>query len=334
MKTYPDHINEIIAAYLSEELTPAEEGELNAWVAESQEHAEYFRRQQEIWISSLAAGDDNQYDKTKAFGLFLSRVRNHPSGLVVKRTFNHYVVRYVAVAMLFFTVGFAAFWIGRQSQDDLVSDMVVETPLGSSTKLFLPDGSQVWLNAGSRLVYSKNFGEKDRKIDFSGEAYFEVAHNKKLPFLVESDKLQVKVLGTKFNFCDYPDDSLAIVSLSEGKVVLFNRLNSLQVALEPNERVVYNKVDDEVLKESCNVSNALQWTNGFLLFDEELVPEIARKLERSFDVRIVIENDSLNSLRLYGHFVRREQGIHEILENLSATHKIKYSINGRLITLY
>lgn len=100
----------------------------------------------------------------------------------------------------------------------------MEAPLGSRTKLTLPDGTLVWLNAGSRITYSQGFGVGNRKIELIGEGYFEVKRNEEVPFLVKTNSLLVKVLGTKFNFRDYPDDAEAIVSLSEGKVALNNLL--------------------------------------------------------------------------------------------------------------
>ena len=163
----------------------------------------------------------------------------------------------------------------------------------------------------------------------------EVKRNEEVPFLVKTNSLLVKVLGTKFNFRDYPDDAEAIVSLSEGKVALNNLLKKEKEAfLLPNERVVLNKKNGRMHVEYSTVSNALQWTNGYLFFDEELLPDVVKELERSYNVKIQIASDTLNTFRFYGNFVHREQNIQEVLEALSATRKIHYIIEGHNITLY
>lgn len=211
----------------------------------------------------------------------------------------------------------------------------MEAPLGSRTKLTLPDGTLVWLNAGSRITYSQGFGVGNRKIELIGEGYFEVKRNEEVPFLVKTNSLLVKVLGTKFNFRDYPDDAEAVVSLSEGKVSLNNLLKKEKEAfLLSNERVVLNKKDGRMHVEHSTVANALQWTNGYLFFDEELLPDVVKELERSYNVKIQIASDTLNTFRFYGNFVHREQNIQEVLEALSATRKIHYFIEGHNITLY
>ena len=104
--------------------------------------------------------------------------------------------------------------------------------------------------------------------------------------------------------------------------------------LLPNERVVLNKKNGRMHVEYSTVSNALQWTNGYLFFDEELLPDVVKELERSYNVKIQIASDTLNTFRFYGNFVHREQNIQEVLEALSATRKIHYIIEGHNITLY
>ena len=240
-----------------------------------------------------------------------------------------------AVIVVLFSVSYFSYWRGGISIKEVFSDIIVEAPLGSRTKLTLPDGTLVWLNAGSRITYSQGFGVGNRKIELIGEGYFEVKRNEEVPFLVKTNSLLVKVLGTKFNFRDYPDDAEAIVSLSEGKVALNNLLKKEKEAfLLPNERVVLNKKNGRMHVEYSTVSNALQWTNGYLFFDEELLPDVVKELERSYNVKIQIASDTLNTFRFYGNFVHREQNIQEVLEALSATRKIHYIIEGHNITLY
>lgn len=339
MNAEKEHIDELIAACLSNGWDKDAHGELKKWIAASAENEKYFMQQQEIWFSAIDAKEEAIYNKEKAFGKFRNRVAAatcERGGNAGRRCFRISAYwRYAAVAALLCVVSYFSYWQGEANVKEGFSDIVVEAPLGSRTKMSLPDGTLVWLNAGSRMAYSQGFGVENRKLELSGEGYFEVKRNEEVPFLVKTNSLQVAVLGTKFNFRDYPDDAEAIVSLSEGKVALNNLLKKEKEAfLSPNERVVLNKQSGNMKVETAAVSNALQWTNGYLFFDEELLPDVAKELERSYNVKIHIASDSLNTFRFYGNFVRREQSIQEVLEALSATRKIRYTMDGRNITLY
>ena len=145
------------------------------------------------------------------------------SGRQSYKWYRTWSVAAVAIVLLgLITV--TAYWQGSRQIQSNFSDIVVEAPLGSKTKLTLPDGSTVWLNAGSKMVYSQGFGVSDRRLAFQGEGYFEVEKNDEMPFLVQTHDVNVTVVGTKFNFRNYPEDEEAVVELLEGRVALENQL--------------------------------------------------------------------------------------------------------------
>lgn len=325
-------MDELIASYLHDGLDKSSLDELKKWMAESPENERYFMQQQEIWFSAVA-DEKNRYNKEKAFDDFRARVREAKAN--GKKVRSIPLWRYAAVAALLIAFSALSFWRGGERVKDSFAQIEVEAPIGSRTRLVLPDGTIVWLNAGSRMSYSQGFGVDDRKVKLEGEGYFEVTHNKKVPFLVTTKDLQVRVLGTKFNFRNYPTDDEALVTLEEGKVALNNLLQpGDEVMLAPNERVRLNKVDGKMQVERAVASNALQWTMGYLFFDEELLTDIMKELERSYNVKIKIATDSLKGVRFYGNFVRQEQNIQEVLGVLSSTGKIHYTIKDKNITLY
>ena len=291
------HIDELIASYLTEGLDKNALDELKTWIVASAENRQYFIQQREIWFSAVNREAASVYNKDKAFENFRNRVESRKKTQSTSRQgFSLSVIwRYAAVVAIMIAVGCISYWQGEVNVKDTFADISVEAPLGSKTKLYLPDGTLVWLNAGSRMTYSQGFGVDNRKVELEGEGYFEVKRNEKVPFFVKTKDLQLQVLGTKFNFRDYPEDHEVIVSLLEG---------------------------------------ASQWTDGYLFFDEELLPDIAKKLERSYNVKIHIANDSLKTFRFYGNFVRREQSIQEVLEALASTEKMQYKIEERNITIY
>ena len=331
------HIDELIANYLTEGLDKNALDELKTWIAASAENQQYFIRQREIWFSAVSREAASVYDKDKAFENFRNRVESQKEiQSTSRRGFSLSALwRYAAVVAIIIAVGCISYWQGEVNVKDTFADISVEAPLGSKTKLYLPDGTLVWLNAGSRMTYSQGFGVDNRKVELEGEGYFEVKRNEKIPFFVKTKDLQLQVLGTKFNFRDYPEDHEVVVSLLEGKVGLNNLLREEKEAvLSPDERAVLNKANGLLTVESVTASNASQWTDGYLFFDEELLPDIAKELERSYNVKIHIANDSLKTFRFYGNFVRREQSIQEVLEALASTEKMQYKIEERNITIY
>ena len=331
------HIDELIANYLTEGLDKNALDDLKTWIAASAENQQYFIRQREIWFSAVSREAASVYDKDKAFENFRNRVESQKEiQSTSRRGFSLSALwRYAAVVAIIIAVGCISYWQGEVNVKDTFADISVEAPLGSKTKLYLPDGTLVWLNAGSRMTYSQGFGVDNRKVELEGEGYFEVKRNEKIPFFVKTKDLQLQVLGTKFNFRDYPEDHEVVVSLLEGKVGLNNLLREEKEAvLSPDERAVLNKANGLLTVESVTASNASQWTDGYLFFDEELLPDIAKELERSYNVKIHIANDSLKTFRFYGNFVRREQNIQEVLEALASTEKMQYKIEERNITIY
>ena len=331
------HIDELIANYLTEGLDKNALDELKTWIAASAENQQYFIRQREIWFSAVSREAASVYDKDKAFENFRNRVESQKEiQSTSRRGFSLSALwRNAAVVAIIIAVGCISYWQGEVNVKDTFADISVEAPLGSKTKLYLPDGTLVWLNAGSRMTYSQGFGVDNRKVELEGEGYFEVKRNEKIPFFVKTKDLQLQVLGTKFNFRDYPEDHEVVVSLLEGKVGLNNLLREEKEAvLSPDERAVLNKANGLLTVESVTASNASQWTDGYLFFDEELLPDIAKELERSYNVKIHIANDSLKTFRFYGNFVRREQNIQEVLEALASTEKMQYKIEERNITIY
>lgn len=337
MEEEKKHIDELIANYLTGGLDENNLSELKVWIAASAENETYFIRQREVWFSAVSREAASIYNKNKAFDTFRERI--HSSKKEQKPFRQGFRLsamwRYAAVVAVIIAVGYLSYWRGEVNVKDTFADISVEAPLGSKTKLYLPDGTLVWLNAGSRMTYSQGFGVDNRKVELEGEGYFEVTRNEKIPFYVKTKDLQLRVLGTKFNFRDYPEDHEVVVSLLEGKVELNNMLKSEKEAfLAPDERAILNKSNGLMTVESVAASNASQWTDGYLFFDEELLPDIAKELERSYNVKIHIANDSLNNFRFYGNFVRREQNIQEVLDALASTEKIQYKIEERNITIY
>lgn len=290
--------------------------------------------EEEIWFSSVSEEELSKYDKDAAFAAFQNRVAEAESQpRAVTRRLGW--LKYAAAVAAVVAVGFFSYRGGQSQLETAMGDIVVEAPQGSRTQMTLPDGTKVWLNAGSKISYSQSFGLVNRLVLLAGEGYFEVAHNEELSFSVESENVRVKVLGTKFNFRDYPSDAEATVSLAEGSVAMNSQQHPAdEQLLKPGQRATVDKQTGKILVEEYEVANATQWTSGKLIFDGEPLQEIVKTLERSYNVKITIADNRLLTLRFYGDFLRQKQTLGEVLDALAATGKIKYNIKGKDVTLY
>ena len=320
------HIDDLIVRFFTDDLTADERLELDNWKAESEDNRAYFGQLEEIWFSVAEPEVDNRFHKQRAYDEFLKRVAmaqeaEQPRG---RRWMS--LLKYAAVAVL--TVGlfsYLSYNIGRQGLLSAFADIRIEAPLGSTTKMRLPDGTRVWLNAGSTVSYSQGFGVENRNVKLTGEGYFEVAKNKQLPFTVSSSNLNVRVLGTKFNFRDYATDDEAVVDLAEGSVALdVTARPDRHYQLRPNQRAVFSKTSRRVYIGDCVATNASQWTDGTIVLDGKSMKDIALQLSRSYNADVEITNRRAASMHFYGSFTRRSQSLKDVLDALSSTGKIRY----------
>ena len=287
-------------------------------------------QENEIWFSAVDAGTLSRFDKDAAYAAFRKRISGQESRRIRRRT---WIAGVSAAMVLLALVSLLSFRSGRASIQDRMADIVISVPLGARTSTQLPDGTVVWLNAGSRLSYSQNFGINERLIELVGEGYFEVARNERLPFSVTTDHLQVRVLGTKFNLRDYPEDADATVSLAEGSVALLVRTApEEEFRLRPDQRASLDKQTGRLSVENAEAATATQWTDGRLVYDGESLETIVRDLERNYSITITVSDDSLLKLHFYGAFLRQEQSLTEILDALTATSRLAYRQEGRHIT--
>jgi len=329
-------IEELIADYFVGGLDESSIAQLQQWINQSPDNKQYFQNMQEIWFASVSSGNAKNYDKDGAYKRFLQKTAVAPQMHLGerKKTPLRFLLYGAASVILILIIAYTSYWQGAETVKNQFADMIIEAPLGSRTKMYLPDGSLVWLNASSKISYSQGFGVDNRRLYLTGEGYFEVTKNEKLPFQVRTDELHTDVIGTKFNFRNYPEEEEATVSLLEGKVLVRNILkDGDNICLSPDQKVFLNKKSGEMRMKEIKSQYTIEWTNGYLFFDEELLVDIVKVLERSYNVKITLKDKSLESFRFYGNFIQREQSIDEILDLLESTGKIKYEKTGKAIVL-
>jgi len=179
---------------------------------------------------------------------------------------------------------------------DNLNDLEITAPSGSRMQIELGDGTRVWLNSSTVLKYPSRFSGDTRKVFLSGEAYFEVAHNRKIPFIVETDHIAVKATGTTFNVSSYPKDGIVETTLVEGRVILFENSGCEIKAMLPDECVAFDTRSNEYTVEKANTGKTIAWKDGLLVFKRDPIAKVAQKLERWYNIDVEITNEEIKRL--------------------------------------
>jgi ferric-dicitrate binding protein FerR (iron transport regulator) len=210
------------------------------------------------------------------------------------------------------------------------ASIALSTTYGSRSEVVLPDGSLVKLNAGSNIKYHYDKASQTRKVDFSGEAFFEVAKSKKPFEILTPDGLKVKVLGTKFNLSTYPDDQFAQTSLFEGKVELCN--NETELTLNPGEMAILDKSSSKLEYKHGEISRTTSWMQNKLYMENMSLTDVCKYLERWYDVEIKFKEEGLGD-KIHYTGVLKEQTVIDVLNALCRLSAISYDIDSKNITI-
>jgi ferric-dicitrate binding protein FerR (iron transport regulator) len=188
------------------------------------------------------------------------------------------------------------------SHDSGLSDVLV-IPNGQHLQVRMADRTSVWLNAGSRLIFPRQFSTDKREVYLAGEAYFDVSANAKHPFFVNTSYLSVKVLGTRFNVSAYPDDAEITAALEEGKIQILDNQSAIPgvtAELAPNQLACLTKSNNELVITNQNYELHTGWKEGILQFEDEQMNQLVKRIERYFDMKIILKDTYRGKERVRG----------------------------------
>ncbi|QJB30023.1 FecR domain-containing protein [Chitinophaga oryzae] len=250
--------------------------------------------------------------------------------------------RWAAAAVLLVVAG-TSMWRMARKKPAAPALQQISAPMGSTIKALLPDGTQVWINAGSQISYDARFAGKSRDVNVTGEVFFDVAADDNKPFIVHSDNLAIQVLGTSFNVKAYGDDQKAEVAVITGKVqVMMRNSPEKKVVLLPREKLVLSLDQQTIIHEDDSIQHVsfrvqelasskdpglvmeTAWRHQKLAFMNETFAEVARKMERQFNVNIVFEDETLKKEILSGVFEKED--VNKALRLLQMTTGFHYRI--------
>ena len=285
----------LLLRYISNDVTSEEMLAVDDWLDESEENRHiaehiYYIRHAADTIKAMQSIDTH----VDLSGVWM-KIRNR-----TPRIWNIWLHRVAAIACLFLIP--ACIYLIIRNNHSQLSEVVMNVPEGNISSMVLPDGSKVWLNAGSYLVYSNEYGINDRRLRLSGEGFFEVTPNPRLPLEVDADGIIIRARGTQFNVKAYPDENIVSTTLTEGIVeIVPSKIKHKNITLQPGQMVIYNKTDGQLAIES-NVKTVLytSWKDNRWLIEGTTLGELAPILQRRYAVKVLFDDDVLKTYKFRG----------------------------------
>lgn len=298
---------------------------LDQWLKENQKNIKLYHEAEQLWkLTGLVPRAKKQTDES---------ILIHPAVEQNKRKSSF--IKYGIAASLAVVTSLTGYYFSKSNSQVAESEIaytVHKADNGKVMKVTLPDSSAIWLNAGSEVSYPKDFKvQKTRAIQLIGEAFFEVTHNEKQPFVVESGNLKTIVYGTSFNVSSYKDSKQSSVTVKTGKVGVMLREDSLSkpTMLLPGNKLVYHRDNGKLETTSIHAEEVANWINGDLVFDQTSLKEVFATLERKFDVEFRFNETHFEGCKLTAKFPN--QSLKTILTVLSASLGIKVNEHGKTV---
>ena len=321
---------ELLIRFLTHNCTTEDIKAVDNWIAADKANANWLFEMEKIWSLRNELRFSEKKEIENAYNRFLGSISKESQNVKTLNLINVLkIMRYAAVLLV---ISLVSVYFYKIQDDDVRAFNLIEVPKGQHVSLTLSDGTKVILNAESKLTYPSEFSGNERNVELHGEAFFEVTHNKKAPFIVKGSFLNVKVLGTKFNFRSYPNEK-AEVTLDEGKVEVESADLKDKRILSPGQQILYTPKEGMRLVNKTDVYLAKSWTTGELSFQNKRLDEICAELERKFNVHINIENKKLKKEVFTCHF-KNTVTIDQIFILLKETRNINYKIKNNEITIF
>ncbi|HEY4290459.1 MAG TPA: FecR family protein [Puia sp.] len=353
-----EQIKPLVIKYITGDADASEQEYVRQWIGESQDNMDYYISLKETWQDALHHPDHRVFNADKAFERLRGRlqVSEETEPIPVRRRIFFLPVRTAVAVVLLLIAGVGVgLYLRRPGPDVLQTAFDLFVPNGKMKKLILPDSTEVWLNAGTRFSYPSGFGQTNREVTLDGEGYFAVHHNEKIPFIVKAGGYKIRDIGTAFTIIAYPGNKSFETAVLEGKVevtsdpkikgVLLARNEVLKVSqpAAPLQKQAGRKTaDDEKITPTIaaqleivtepHIERYASWKDNILVFEEESFEEVARRLERTYNVRIRINNDRLAQLKYTGRFTK-VQTITEAMKIIRETTPIVYTMENDTVSI-
>ena len=309
----------LITKYFEGEITAAERKLLFSMIQTDEKLRKDFSSVQNLYaLSSWLPNENDEFeavDKLAAFKHTHCRKKRYPIH-ILKHAAGYAAAICITILSTWMVMNY------REPAEEMVTYEEFTTPSGQRAMVKLHDGTTVWLNARSTLRYPNHFAREERKVELDGEAFFDVEHNEHKPFVVSTEKLDIKVLGTKFNVFAYKGREEFNTALLEGSVKVYERMNEEKALfMNPNECVELK--DNKLVKRPMGNTDFLLWKEGIYAFDDVPFEDIIKKFELYYDIVITVNNSKLMKYKFSGKF-RQRDGVESALRTLRKVYYFTY----------
>lgn len=301
---------------------------VNAWLDEADENARELFRKEEIYHLGKADRLADEKKVERAEKQLIKRLKQEEIKRNKVKRINIWM-RYAALIISFFFISGIGYHIYQnQTQEE---ELVAVVARDQVKELMLPDGTKVWLNKYSTLKYPHEFAEKGRNVYMEGEAYFEVKRNPEKPFIVRSEAMQVRVLGTVFNFKSDKTNRSAVATLIKGEIEVKGNHDEGMIILSPGQKAELNAVSRRLVVKQVD-TGIENWHNNQFVFEKADIFTIARTLENSYGVRIILAPD-MDVTKTYTGALVKKNDVADVLNQIRNTVPIEYKIVGNSVFL-
>ena len=320
---------EVLVAFLKGELDAAQAAAVEAWYDRSAANRRMLGQVYYILYVSDRINDAAGIDVERSLRQFKRRM--HAGRRISLRRSAVRIAAAAVIAAVLLAGGLTTVLLSKR----LAQPVTVVTQLGERSQVVLPDGTKVWLNSSSSVEYVAPFFSRQRRVKMEGEAYFEVEHDRRAPFVVSTNGLDIEVLGTRFNIRNDDNEHRVTTVLLEGAVKAYaSGREQPSVRLHPAQQLVFDTRTHAMRLTDCpSAERSINWIDGRFCFEHDTFGEIVAELKRYYNVDIRFMDNRLRDMRFSGNF-RVEDGIYHIMSVLQLTYKFNYRIAGNDIELY
>lgn len=314
---------ELFEKYLCDEASPQEKEELQSYLSSNKRIDSFF----EDGLSSAYPEMDEQVRKRMFKNIRENIICKKPK-LTIQEN-KRKILQWAAILILPIITALSVYYFTQNSSANF-HPVTITAQKGEKAEAVLPDGTRVWINSESAITYDTNFNRKKRSVYLEGEAYFEVAKDKKRSFIVQTQSMDVQALGTSFNIRSYNTDSHVYAILIDGIVKI--SASAQELILNVNQRAIFDKATKKLTVDLVDAANFIEWKKGNIYFSNQTFNEIAQTLSRIYNVEIQFASDQLRLMRFSGTL--GSNGIKNALDILSLTSPMYYDVEDTTIILY
>lgn len=363
-ENFDQDLNQLLLKCIEGSASDNEMQEAWAWIETSGENRKYYERMRDIWLSVSVSQTTNEKQANNQWEKFASmhNIIEKQHNITEPKTFLPRFIRIAAVIIVIFALGAVTgkFYFKENIPAAVREFYIVEAPRGAKSFVTLADGTKIWLNAGSRISYQRSYNQENRNVFLEGEAYFEVAKNKEIPFYVYSSGIVVKAIGTAFNVKAYPEEGIVETTLVEGSVSVESTGKTGakgKILMQPNQKASFYKANREMIveektaekeeeiapipikakiervevKKEVDTELYTSWKDKRWVFEKQRFEDFAVILERLYDVKVVFKDEEIKNYRLSGSL--QEENLEQVLQAIQFTIPLDYKINHNEVTI-